>query len=148
MQLRTVLVSPVQSYSERSQAHSPFAAENPDELQVGSLVWANLGEGGWQPGSVLGFSPAMDWVFFGGDDSEMDGYVSYKDMRKFRPPTEGGRIMGCYEEGLNDCFPGTITRVHPGGAISIYFDDGDSESRMAPSSYYQPPFRYEGPFPV
>jgi Phytanoyl-CoA dioxygenase (PhyH) len=148
MKLRTSTIPRPLPYSERIQAQSLFAAENPADIQVGTLVWAHLDEAGWFPGSVLGVSPMKDWFFFAGDDSELDESVYFTNLQKFKPPTEGGRIMGCFQPELEDCYPGTITRVHPGGSISIYFDDGEAEPLMPPGSNYQPPFRYGGPFPV
>lgn len=139
------------TYPERRLSQTAFVPGSSDEdFQVGTLVWAFFAEedGGWMPGSILDFNPTKEWYVFVGDDSQMDSTVYFRNLQRWKPLVEGDRIMGCFRHGLSDCYPGTITRVHPSAAVSVYFDDGEFEPLMSPANYYQRPFRYEGPFPA
>lgn len=129
-------------------------------FQVGSLVWVHFeedeesdddddgdGDGeAWFPGAIMRVDDDSEWFHVAFEDNTWDEGVSYEQLHPYKSITEGDFILGCFEEGLQDCWPGTVVRCLPGGYVSIAYDDGDFDALVPPSNYYQPPFMYEGPF--
>jgi hypothetical protein len=70
--------------------------------------------------------------------------VPLSKVRLWEPIQEGDRVLGCFSDDYEDCFPGTVTRVMPDEAVRIVYDDGDIGQRVPASEYYRPPYK---PFP-
>lgn len=127
-----------------------WGREDATKLKAGSLIWAIFSDDGeWFPGTVLSVDHTGEWLDISFDDNTRE-VVFIQNVRKLKPITEGDRVEGCFgptnNELLEECYPGTIRRVLPGGYVSIAYDDGTTYPLMPPSRYFVPPFRYGGPF--
>ena len=114
-------------------------------LRPGTVVNVHFPlDGYYYPGAILSVNEAEDKAYvsyFNGDYEE----VKLARVAVRAPVVEGSRVMGCYEPGLDDCFPGTIRRVHPSGAALIAYEaDGKGTSAILewhdPADYYLPPY--------
>ena len=88
------------------------------------------------------------WFSVSFEDGSREDELHRSRLTKFTPVTEDDRVEGCFaEEGLQDCYPGTVLRVWPSGFVGILYDDGEYHPAVHPTKYFVPPYRYEGPFP-
>jgi hypothetical protein len=126
---------------------SPPSESALDPFRVGTKVWAGLQQRDmaveYYRGAVVGVS----------DDGPTSYVVSFEDNEKFEglpadaltvyvPVTEGDRVVGCFVEGFEDCYPGTVALVMPDASISILYDDGDFDKKRPRNFYYADPFIY------
>jgi len=119
-----------------------------DNFQEGLLVWVSYEEDvySWYPGTVIRTDNGEGYrVAF--EDGSWEAGIDRSRLEMFTPVTENDRVEGCFaEHQLEDCYPGTIVHVMPGGYVSIAYDDGEFSAVVSPMNYYVPPFRYGGPF--
>lgn len=141
--------SPIDTSAANLSKRTFFSDVTPpsSKLRTGSLIWAYFDDSEeWFPGTILGES-APDWYNGAFDDNSIEA-VHITNIRPYRPVTEGDTVKGCYERDLQDCYTGVVTRVHPGGSISIRYPDGEVEDLVPPHRWYSPPYNYMGPFPT
>ena len=127
----------------------PSTVRDKVDIQEGSLVWVSFedDENPWFPGAVTNTDDNGEWFRIAFEDGSWEDEVHRSRLRNFTPVTEGDPVEGCFaEDALEDCYPGTVVRVMPGGYVSIVYDDGDFDAVVPPTRYYVPPYRYEGPF--
>ena len=158
------LVSPP-STSERVAASTThisrrFIMPKADTFPEGSRVWLHFpdsDDGGfqWERGDVL-YKYGEDEVNAeGGRESfysialesgqEIDIFPSSR-MYLYEPITESDEVYGCFEPGLRECFPATVSHVSPSGAVDLVFEDEEDEyTEVMPSFYFRYPFAYISP---
>jgi|UniRef100_A0A8J9TFH8 hypothetical protein len=117
------------------------------EIREGSRVWCNLQnmEWDWYPGVVENADENYEFFDVALEDGFIVEDVAKIDIRQYPHIKEGIRVHGCFGDGLEDCFPGTVFHVMPNRDVGIEYDDGDVEDRVPPSRYFVPPFAYESP---
>lgn len=151
----TELASPMASNASITHvpAHrrSPYSSVENDEEEpfpVGCTVfvegWGRRGDPGWDRGEVIDISSIGHYTLAleSGDRRRM---VPRKILHKYNPTTEGDRVEGCFEDGMEDCFSGTVTFVQPDGSVAIEFDDGDTVMKHPNFLYYSEPIKYTPP---
>ena len=70
------------------------------------------------------------------ETSEHIEHLREEHLSPYTPITEGDRVRGCFVEGFQECFPGTVMRVYPDLAVAIAYDDGDFDDRRERNMYY------------
>ena len=133
----------------------------PETFDKGTLIWYNdVDSEEWIPGIVM--QVYYDQMVSDDDDTDLDkDTVMYdittddgswyynvlpEQLYTYRSVTTNDVVYGCFEQGLNDCYSGTVLHVYVSGHIRILYDDDDIYDHVPPSMYYIPPYRYEGPY--
>jgi hypothetical protein len=118
-----------------------------EDFPIGSLVWCFYEpEEAWYPGTIVGVDLENDTFSIAYvDGGTVEDGVELHRLHPYHSVTEGDRILGCFSDGFEDCFPGTVLRVTPAAYVSIEYDDGDLELLVEPTRWYIPPYRYAGP---
>lgn len=142
------LATPVPSFEERYGWSLPDEDDEDHELYFpgASVWWTSPETQRWLPGTILGTNGP--WLHVSANDFGYEVHTHRHSVHKVRPITEGDRLIGCMQEDFQDCYPGAVFKVLPGGEVSMQFDDGDFEEFLPPDRYYQPPFVYPGPIPA
>jgi len=128
----------------------PSILDASEDFQQATLVWCAFDDfaNPWFPGTVTEVDESGEWFVVAFEDGSYDEGIHRSRLRKFMPLTEGDRVEGCFaEQGLGDCFPGTVLRVRASGYVAIAYDDGEYDPAVPPTKFYVPPYLYEGPFP-
>jgi len=128
--------SQIKPFPQRLSTHD----EIKHEFGIGNLVWCIFKKNEWYPGSIISVRDQEHFEVAFDDGTEE--VVHKSQLRKFEPVTEGNRVRGCFADGFEDCYPGTVGRVTPNGQVMIVFDDGDVEWNVSPDRYYLPPYKY------
>jgi hypothetical protein len=140
-------LQPRQDFVPSSIRFSPPLESVLDPFRIGTKVWVGLQQRNMQVeyyrGAVVGVSessPATYVVSFE-DNEKLEG-LSADMLTVYVPVTEGDRIVGCFVEGFEECYPGTVALVMPDASISIRYDDGDFDKKRPRNFYYAAPFVY------
>jgi ectoine hydroxylase-related dioxygenase (phytanoyl-CoA dioxygenase family) len=116
--------------------------ENKIDFEVGTLAWVGYASQEWYPGSITRVHGNVHQFDVAYDDGSVEVGVTRRRLRKFTAVVEGDRVEGCYQPELQECYSGTVGRVHPSGQVMITYDDGDVEWNVPPDRYFVPPYRY------
>jgi hypothetical protein len=82
------------------------------DFQIGTLVWCAYADEKWFPGSTLA-TRAKGFYDISFDTGFTESNVPRLRLEKFTPVREGDRVSGCYQDDLEECYLGTVGRVHP-----------------------------------
>lgn len=134
--------------AHRRSPYSSVEDEDDEPFPVGCTVyvegWGRKAEPGWDRGEVVAIS--TDGLYTLALES---GYKRTKVPRNvihtYNPTTEGDHIQGCFEDDLEDCYPGTVVFVQPDGSVNIEFDDGDFVAKHPNFLFYAEPIKYIPP---
>jgi hypothetical protein len=82
------------------------------DFQIGTLVWYAFADGKLFPVSTLATS-ANGFYDISFDTGFTESNVPRLRLEKFTPAREGDRVSDCYQDDLEECYLGTVGRVHP-----------------------------------
>ena len=127
----------------------PSFSEEEEPFPVGCTVYVEgqqgrRGESDWGRGEVMHISNDGLYTIALESGIRMN-QVPREHIYEYNPTTEGDAIEGCFEYGMEDCYPGTVTYVAPDGAVNIEFEDGDYVVRHPNDMIYAPPIKYIPP---
>jgi hypothetical protein len=128
------------SHPTPSLIRSSTPSQSPNEFRPGTLVIARFPRDGYYyPGVIISVDEDEGTAYVAYASGEFEERVEFRRIVVRTPVVEGSSAIGCYIAGLEDCYPGTISLVHPSGAALIAFEDGEVQW-FSPSDYYLPPY--------